>query len=478
MVNDMNTDIIPQYDVTKQEYSPEEKVLLGEMRENLVDLAISTGENFQVSEEKLLNDIKNFLSLRLSGTLQDNGTSNEYLEGLSRKFLRDIIGYGAIDPLIQDDELEEIMIIGTSKPIFVYHRKYGMMKTNLQFRDEGELRDLIDSIARQINRRIDQESPILDGRLMDGSRINATIPPVSADGPSLTIRKFRRDPLTIIDLINSRTISVDLAGFLWLCIDGLGVKSANAIISGGTSSGKTTTLNALSAFINPNERIITIEDTLELQIPHEHVIRMETRPANVEGKGELTMNDLVKNSLRQRPDRIIVGEVRADEAITLFTALNTGHSGFGTLHSNDARETITRLTNEPMSVPEIMIQAIDFIIMQNRIYTPSGVSFRRISEVAEVVGMEEGTVQLNKIFQWNPERDTIDNIGITSNTLQQIANLSGKSIIELQNEIENRKLVLRHMINQNIRSVEGVNSVIELYYKNPQKVLNRIILNG
>ena len=478
MVNDMNNDIIPQYEVTKQEYSPEEKVLLGEMRENLVDLAISTGENFQVSEDKLLNDIKNFLSLRLSGTLQDNGTSNEYLDRLSRKFLRDIIGYGAIDPLIQDDELEEIMIIGTSKPIFVYHRKYGMMKTNLQFRDEGELRDLIDSIARQINRRIDQESPILDGRLMDGSRINATIPPVSADGPSLTIRKFRRDPLTIIDLINSRTISVDLAGFLWLCIDGLGVKSANAIISGGTSSGKTTTLNALSAFINPNERIITIEDTLELQIPHEHVIRMETRPANVEGKGELTMNDLVKNSLRQRPDRIIVGEVRADEAITLFTALNTGHSGFGTLHSNDARETITRLTNEPMSVPEIMIQAIDFIIMQNRIYTPSGVSFRRISEVAEVVGMEEGTVQLNKIFQWNPERDTIDNIGITSNTLQQIANLSGKSIIELQNEIENRKLVLRHMINQNIRSVEGVNSVIELYYKNPQKVLNRIILNG
>ena len=477
MVNDMNNDIIPQYEVTKQDYSPEEKVLLGEMRENLVDLAISTGENFQVSEEKLLNDIKNFLSLRLSGTLQDNGTSNEYLDRLSRKFLRDIIGYGAIDPLIQDDELEEIMIIGTSKPIFVYHRKYGMMKTNLQFSDEGELRDLIDSIARQINRRIDQESPILDGRLMDGSRINATIPPVSADGPSLTIRKFRRDPLTIIDLINSRTISVDLAGFLWLCIDGLGVKSANAIISGGTSSGKTTTLNALSAFINPNERIITIEDTLELQIPHEHVIRMETRPANVEGKGELTMNDLVKNSLRQRPDRIIVGEVRADEAITLFTALNTGHSGFGTLHSNDARETITRLTNEPMSVPEIMIQAIDFIIMQNRIYTPSGVSFRRISEVAEVVGMEEGTVQLNKIFQWNPERDTIDNIGITSNTLQQIANLSGKSIIELQNEIENRKLVLRHMINQNIRSVEGVNSVIELYYKNPQKVLNRIILN-
>ena len=473
----MKNEIIPQYDVVNEEYTTEEKILLGEMRENLVDLAISAGENYQVSEEKLLNDIKNFLFMRLTGEGQNSNVSNEYLNHLSRRFMRDIIGYGEIDPLIQDDDLEEIMIIGTSKTIFVYHRKYGMMKTNLQFSDEGELRDLIDSIARQINRRIDQESPILDGRLIDGSRINATIPPVSADGPSLTIRKFRRDPLTIIDMINSKTISLDLAGFLWLCIDGLGVKSANAIISGGTSSGKTTTLNALSAFINPNERVITIEDTLELQIPHEHVIRMETRPANVEGKGELTMNDLVKNSLRQRPDRIIVGEVRADEAITLFTALNTGHSGFGTLHSNDARETITRLTNEPMSVPEIMIQAIDFIIMQNRIYTPSGLSFRRISEVAEVVGMEEGTVQLNKIFQWNPERDTIENVSVASNTLQQIATLSGKTIHDLQSEIENRKIVLKHMINQDIRSVDGVNSVIELYYKNPQKVLNRIILN-
>ena len=472
-----NEEIIPQYDIVRQNYTPEEKVLLGEIRENLVDLAISSGENFHANEEGLLNDIRNFIFIRLNGENQDNYVSNEYLDKLSQKFLRDINGYGEIDPLIQDDDLEEIMIIGTGKPIFVYHRKYGMMKTNIQFKDEQEIRDLIDVIARQINRRIDQESPILDGRLVDGSRINATIPPVSADGPSLTIRKFKRDPLTIIDLINSKTLSIELAAFFWLCIDGLGVKSANAIISGGTSSGKTTTLNALSAFINPKERIITIEDTLELQIPHEHVIRMETRPANIENKGELTMNDLVKNSLRQRPDRIIVGEVRADEAITLFTALNTGHSGFGTLHSNDARETITRLTNPPMSVPEIMIQAIDFIIMQNRIYTPSGVSFRRISEVAEVVGMEEGTVQLNKIFQWNPERDMIENVGITSHTLTQIADLSGYSINDLYNEIDNRKLVLRYMIIHNIRSVNEVNGVLEQYYKDPQKVLNRIVLN-
>lgn len=472
-----NNEIIPQYDIFKQNYSPEEKILLGEIRENLVDLAISSGENYQPNQEKLLNDIKNFLFARLSENPQNNNITKEYLDRLSHKLLRDLVGYGEIDPLIQDDDLEEIMIIGINKPVFVYHRKYGMMKTNIKFSDEQELRDLIDSIARQINRRIDQESPILDGRLLDGSRINATIPPVSADGPSLTIRKFKKDPLTIIDLINSKTVSIELAAFFWLCFDGLGVKSANAIISGGTSSGKTTTLNALSAFINPKERIITIEDTLELQIPHEHVIRMETRPANVENKGELTMNDLVKNSLRQRPDRIIVGEVRAEEAITLFTALNTGHSGFGTLHSNDARETITRLTNEPMSVPEIMIQAIDFIIMQNRIYTPSGVSYRRISEVAEVVGIEEGVIQLNKIFQWNPEMDIIENVSVSSKTLSQIANLSGKSINELHHEIGNRELVLEHMVSHDIRSVEDVNAVLELYYKNPKKVLDRIMLN-
>lgn len=473
-----NFDVVPQYNVFKQKYSSEEKLLLSELRENLVDLAILSDESLQVNEDKLLNDIKNFLFAKLANNSQNNAISNEYLDNLARKLFQDLVGYGEIDPLIRDDNLEEIMVIGIDKPVFVYHREYGMMKTNILFKDAGEVMNLIDSIARQINRRIDQESPILDGRLPDGSRVNATIPPISADGPSMTIRKFKRDPLTIIDLINSKTISVELAAFFWLCFDGLGVKSANAIISGGTSSGKTTTLNALSSFINPKERIITIEDTLELQIPHEHVIRMETRPPNVENRGELTMNDLVKNSLRQRPDRIIVGEVRGSEAITLFTALNTGHSGFGTLHSNDARETITRLTNAPMSVPNIMISAIDFIIMQNRIYRSDGVSFRRISEVAEVSGIEEGVIQLNKIFEWDPQSDTIKNVGITSKTLTEIANVSGNSLNSLYDEIKNREIVLQHMVDQNIRSIRDVSTVLEMYYLDSQKVLNRILLAG
>ena len=244
-----NKSIVPQYNVTKEKYNPEEKILLTEVRENLVDIAMSSDENLQVNERKLLNDIQDFLFLRLSQNPTNTKLGTDYIKTLSNKFLREIVGYGKIDSLIKDDELEEIMIIGVNKPIYVYHRKYGMMKTNLIYDNEQELIELIDSIARQINRRIDQETPILDARLNDGSRVNATIPPVSADGPSMTIRKFKKDPLTIIDLINFKTISVELAAFFWLCFDGLGVRQANAIISGGTSSGKTTTLNALTSLL-------------------------------------------------------------------------------------------------------------------------------------------------------------------------------------------------------------------------------------
>jgi len=468
-----SSDLVPEYKMLKTNYSPQEKILLVELRENLVNQAINSRTNNSTTNSDLLNDINNFLYLKLMKNDLDIKYDKNYLNELSNKFFQDIIGYGAIDPLIKDDSLEEIMIIGVNKPVFVYHRKYGMMKTNLIFKNEMELVELIDSIARQINRRIDQESPILDGRLIDGSRVNATIKPISADGPSLTIRKFKKDPLTIIDLIKFKTISSELASFLWLCIDGIGVKSANAIIS-----GKTTMLNALSSFINPKERIISIEDTLELQIPHDHIIRMETRPPNIENKGELTMNDLVKNSLRQRPDRIIVGEVRSSEAITLFTALNTGHSVFGTLHSNNARETITRLTNEPMSVPQIMISALDFIIMQNRIYKSNGESVRRISEVAEIVGVEEGTIQLNKIFQWNPETDKVENISIASKTIDEISKKSGINSEILFNEIANRQILIEYLVKNNIRSIYEVKEYIEKYYIDSDFLLNKILLNS
>lgn len=458
-------DLIPNYNINVPKFTDKERVLLNHIREKLVDMAVSKGDKFHIDEDTFTKEVKEFLKIK--------GVSN--IDKLASQISQEMLGYGQLDPMIKDDDLEEIMVIGVNRPVFVFHRNIGMMITNIIFEEDEKIKALIDVIARQVNRRIDQQSPILDARLPDGSRVNATIPPVSADGSSLTIRKFRKDPFTVIDLINFKTMSPHLAAFMWVCTDGLGVKPCNAIIAGGTGSGKTTTLNTIAAFIPPRERIITIEDTLELQLPHTHVVRMETRPPNIEGKGELDMDTLVKNSLRQRPDRVIVGEVRGREAITLFTALNTGHSGFGTLHSNTARETITRLINPPMVVPTIMIPALDFIIMQNKMYRPFGGSIRRITEVAEVVGMEEGNVQLNKIFEWNNETDKVEYVGLASRTLREISDLRGVSITEVEEEIEKRRLVIEYMADKGIRSIEDVGNFFNDYYRDPDEVIEKIL---
>ncbi len=457
--------LIPSYNVNIPKFTEKERNLLNEVREKLVEVAVAQGENFRLDEDSFVGEVQEFLKMK---GVRDT-------KKLATQISQEMLGYALLDPMIKDDDLEEIMVIGINRPVFVYHRKIGMMQTNVNFDDDTSIKAIIDVIARQVNRRIDQQTPILDARLSDGSRVNATLPPVSADGPTLTIRKFRKDPLTVIDLINFKTVSSHLAGFLWVCTDGLGVKPCNAIIAGGTGSGKTTTLNTVTSFTPPRERIITIEDTLELQLPHEHVLRMETRPPNIEGKGELDMDTLVKNSLRQRPDRVIVGEVRGKEAITLFTALNTGHSGMGTLHSNTARETITRLVNPPMNVPSIMIPALDFIIMQQRMYRPEGGSLRRITEVAEIVGMEEGNVQMNRIFEWNNIVDKVEYVGIASQTLREIAELRGIGITEIEEEIEKRRLVLEYMADNNYRSITDVGKWIHDYYKDPDEVLEKIL---
>ena len=357
------------------------------------------------------------------------------------KLTKDLKGYGKIDSLLKDDELEEIMIIGKNKPVYVYHRKKGMMITEINL-SEIETKQIINKIANYVQRKIDKETPILDARLPNGSRVNATIPPITADGSTITIRKFKKEQLTILDLIKSNSLSPHLAAFLWINIDGLNVRPSNIIISGGTGSGKTTTLNTLSSFIPSDERIITIEDVLELQIPQEHVIRTETRPPNIEGKGEINMDILLKNSLRQRPDRIIVGEVRSKEAITLFAALNTGQSRMGTLHANSTQETITRLINPPMNVPSIMINSIDFIVMQNRIFHPTQGIIRRVTEVAEVVGMEMNKVQLNKIYQYDYSEDKLEYTAISSKALNEMASMKGISIKEITKEIKDRESYL------------------------------------
>ncbi|NJE30149.1 CpaF family protein [Thermococcus sp. 18S1] len=401
------------------------------------------------------------------------------VEILAEMIVQSMIGYGKLDPLVRDDNLEEVMVIGNNRPVYVWHRRFNMCKTNIVFDEEKEILNIIERIAREVGRRIDQQSPLLDARLPDGSRVNATIPPISIDGPTITIRKFKKDPLTIIDLIKYGTMNTDIAALLWIFVDGLGVKPANVLVAGGTGSGKTTTLNSLGMFIPPSERVITIEDTAELQLPVEHWIRLETRPPNVEGKGEVTMDDLVKNTLRMRPDRIIVGEVRGPEARTMFTAMNTGHDGcMGTIHANSARETIVRLESPPMSVPRIMIPALDIVIMQVRFHSRKKGTIRRITEIAEISGIEAESVQLNKLYKYDPAKDELVPTGVPSKTLNTLSHHTGMSISELELEKEKRKIILDWMVEQGIRSIEKVGHYIRQFYIDEESLLKKIAAEG
>ncbi|MEE9474528.1 MAG: CpaF family protein, partial [Candidatus Hydrothermarchaeaceae archaeon] len=392
----------------------------------------------------------------------------------AKLIVQNMIGYGLLELLVKDDELEEIMVVGTKKPVYVNHRKYGTLETNIVFDTDDESKRIIEKIATSVGRRIDKSMPLLDARLPDGSRVNATIPPLSLHGPTLTIRKFKKDPLTVVDLVNFGTLSPEISAYLWLVVDGFGIKPGNILTAGGSGCGKTTTLNCLCSFIPTTDRVITIEDTAELHLPIEHCIRLETRPPNVEGEGEVSMDNLVKNTLRMRPDRIIVGEVRGSEARTLFTAMNTGHDGcMGTVHANSAKETIVRLTNPPMNVPEIMLPALDLILMQNNVYQ-KGETLRRITEIAETAVSEDEKVVLNSVYTWDPKTDSIKSTGAPSVLKQKIAKLKGVSVEEVETEIKKRERVLRWMLEKNISDINDVAMIFTKYYIDSEKLLGEI----
>jgi flagellar protein FlaI len=378
--------------------------------------------------------------------------------------VREMVGYGIIDPLVTDDNLEEIMIIGPRKPVYLFHREYEMMTSNIEFYSDQEVIDLINRIARQVGRRVDISSPLLDARLPDGSRVNATIAPASVEGATLTIRKFRKDPYSMIDLISLGTISAEVAGFLWLCVEGMGAKPANILIAGGTSSGKTTTLNCLASFIPERERIITIEDTAELNLPLKHWIRLEARPPGLEGKGELTLDILTKNSLRMRPDRIIVGEVRHDEAFTLFTALNTGHDGcMGTVHANSPQETIVRVTNPPMSVPEVMLSGLDIIMVEHKIHDKRRGTIRRVTNISEVSGVLLRSPQTQTIFERNPITDVLEKTTAPIKYLKILQDFTGLSRNKIEEEWRERTIFLQQLSARGIRGIAETKKATELF---------------
>lgn len=320
-----------------------------------------------------------------------------------QELINDVTGYGPINPFLLDPEITEVMVNG---PYSVYVEKRGKIQlTSVKFRDNDQVMYVIDKIVSPLGRRIDESSPMVDARLPDGSRVNAIIPPLAINGPTITIRKFAKDPYTIENLIEFGTITRDMAQFLDACVKA----KLNVFISGGTGSGKTTTLNVLSSFIPNNERIVTIEDSAELQLSQDHVVSLEARPANVEGKGAISIRDLVKNSLRMRPDRIVIGEVRSEEALDMLQAMNTGHDGsLATGHANSPRDMLARLeTMVMMAGLELPVKAIrqqiaggiDLIIQCSRLKDGT----RKIVNITEVEDLEGDVVVLQDIFTFNQQ---------------------------------------------------------------------------
>lgn len=458
------------YLVTLPDFTQDEKKLFREIEKRAIsEVNVDTDAIIDYAEKKRIFTEK--VNELLETEYPDIKTDKQ--SWFAKLIVQDMIGYGILDPLLSDDALEEVMVIGTGIPVYVYHRKHGMCKTNIIFEDHEESLKVIARIARAVGRRVDTSTPLLDARLKDGSRVNATVQPISLAGPSLTIRKFKADPLTVVDIIKFGTMTSELAAFLWLAIDGYEVKPANMLVSGGTGSGKTTTLNCLGSFIPQTNRIISIEDTAELQLPIKHWIRLETRPPNIEGKGEINMDMLLRNTLRMRPDRIIVGEVRGGEARTLLTAMNTGQSGsLGTLHANNSKETVTRLVNKPMSVPVIMLSALNLILMQNR-FSHRGKTVRRITEVSEIWGVEDGNVQLKNIFEWDPRTDKVVSTEVPSRIKKVLAEKRGVEIKDIDDEILRRTKVLEWMVDKGIKGVKEVGRLVNEYYIDPDRFMDR-----
>ncbi len=319
---------------------------------------------------------------------------------IARMAASELRGYGPLDPLLEDDTVSEIMVNG---PNAVYVERNGKLeKTQIVFLDDAHVLRIVDRIISPLGRRVDEASPMVDARLPDGSRVNVIIPPVALAGPCITIRKFSRDPYTVEDLIEFGTLTEDMADFLRACV----VAKLNILVTGGTGSGKTTTLNVLSSFIPSDERIVTIEDAAELRLQQEHVVALEARPPNIEGKGEITIRQLVRNALRMRPDRIVVGEVRGGEALDMLQAMNTGHEGsLSTLHANSPRDALSRLetmvlmagTELPSrAIREQIASALDLIIHQSRLRDGS----RKIVSITEIQRLEGDTITAQELFRF------------------------------------------------------------------------------
>ena len=457
-----------RYEVIEPTLLHEEEEALREITSILmeeVDVSLKDLETREKAEEYLKNKVEEVIkNYRVN-------VAKEAVNKLMYFIRRDFIGYGKIDPLMKDHLIEDVSADGVNIPIYVWHREYESLPTNIVFKTAEELNSFIIRLAYLAGRQISLATPMLDATLPDGSRIQLTYgSEITRKGSTFTIRRFRVDPLTVSDLITFNTLSSEMAAYVWYIIE----NRASVLVAGGVAAGKTTTLNCLSMFIKPELKIVSVEDTAELNLPHENWIPSVVRVgAEEKGAGTITLFDLLKTAVRQRPDFIIVGEVRGKEAYTLFQAMATGHLGLGTIHAESAGTVLQRLESEPMNIPRQMLTMIDGILVQSRVEV-KGKPARRVRTVTEVAGLNPKTkdVQAHEVFTWNAKDDSFSYSG-DSFLLEKIMKRKGLDEKDIRKELRQRKTVLEWMAKNNIRRYTEVANVIREYYADPVRMFRK-----
>jgi flagellar protein FlaI len=459
-----------QYEVIEPTLQPEEEGRLRQIKTFLMEEV-----NVNLKEIETREKAEDYLKQKTKETIKKYRikVAPEAVDKLVYYVIRDFIGYSKIDPLMKDHFIEDISADGVNIPIYVWHRLYESLPTNVIFRNEAELNSFIIRMAYLSGKNISIASPILDASLPDGSRIQLTYgSEVTRRGSTFTIRRFRVDPLTISDLIAFNTLSSEMAAYLWYIIE----NRASVTVAGGVASGKTTMLNCLSMFIKPEMKVVSVEDTQELNLPHENWIPSVVRSGfghEDKRSGTISLFDLLKAAVRQRPDYIIVGEVRGEEAYTLFQAMATGHLGMSTIHAESVEAVINRLESEPMNIPKSLIAMTDVIMIMARTEINAKPA-RRATSTTEIVELNSKTKEINtcEVFNWNQKGDTFAFSG-ESHILTHQMKKAGIGEEDIKRELNRRKTVLEWMVHEGIRRYTDVANVIREYYANPNRVYQK-----
>ena len=464
------------YEVSISEISKATLALLDEVKNILIAEVQITAK--EIIDPKVIDTLKERFRKKASDILVEKLTAIDAptKDFLINHLIREMLGLGKIEFLLNDVNLEEIVINSANEPVRVYHKKYAWVDTNVFVETEAQIQNYSNIIARRVGRQINTLSPLLDAHLLTGDRFNAVLYPISSKGNTITIRKFSRDPWTVTDFIKNKTVNSKIMALIWLAMQ----YEMNMIVSGGTASGKTSFLNICMPFIPPNHRILSIEDTRELQLPsYLYWCPLTTRLPNPEGKGEVNMLDLLVNALRMRPDRVILGEVRRKkDAEVLFESMHTGHSVYTTVHANNVNETIQRLVNPPIEIAENLLEAVQLNVVMFR---DRRRGIRRIYQLGEFIGGEGDSGKLtmrgNILYRWKPTSDEIVAHSESVKLFEELSRHTGFNQIEIDKDLKEKEDVLNWIVKNNIRSVEQVGNVMHLYYLDNEGLLGFVKKN-